>query len=72
MNYLKFTQYLYLAASLFFAYTAFDHYQERESDYWLWLGIAFLCFFLFLFRRNYARKFEERARKREQDTQSGK
>lgn len=69
MKYLKFTQYIYLAASLFFGYTAIIRFQAQETGYWLWFVIAFLCFFLFLFRRNFAKKFEKRKKEKDQNSQ---
>lgn len=60
MKYLHFTQYVYLAACLFFAYSGFSQYQQGEEGYWLWFAIALVCFFMFLFRRRFARKFRDR------------
>lgn len=60
MNYLKFTQYAYLIAGLIFAYDAFKKYQEEDSNYVLSAVFAVIGIFMFLFRRNYAKRFDQR------------
>lgn len=62
MNYLKFTPYLYLIVAIIFAYEAFTKYQQKE-DYILHILVVAVCVFLFFFRRNFAKKFEERNKK---------
>ncbi|NMH27170.1 hypothetical protein [Flavobacterium silvaticum] len=66
MNYLKYTQYVYLIACLFFIYEGITKFQERSEDYWLWLTIAALCFFMFLFRRRFGKKFEKHGDKKKE------
>ncbi len=63
MNYLKFTQYAYLIAGLIFAYDAFTKYQEEDSNYILSVVFAVIGIFMFFFRRNFAKKFEQRNKK---------
>lgn len=60
MNYLKFTQYAYLAAAIFFVYTSYERFQEGDEGYWLWLFFAAMCVFMFFFRRRYADRFKNR------------
>lgn len=64
MKYLKFTQYIYLIAAVFFFYEAFTawHSEPEKGQHWLFLIIALVCIFLFYFRRKFARKFEEHER----------
>ena len=65
MNYLKFTQFAYLIAGIIFAYDAFTKWQEGETNNAIISGIfAFVGVFMFFFRRNYAKKFEERNKKK--------
>ncbi len=59
MNYLKYTQYVYLAFCGFFIYDSFTKYNSGESP-WISIMIAAVSLFMFFFRRNYAKKFEKR------------
>lgn len=59
MNYLKYTQYVYLVASVFFIYQAIEIWNEDNDQKWLFIGIAVFSFLLFLFRRRFAARFEE-------------
>jgi positive regulator of sigma E activity len=60
MNYLKYTQYVYLVAAFFFAYKAIDNNELDKDQHLLFLGIAVLSICLFFFRRKFAKKFEDR------------
>lgn len=64
MNYLKFTQYAYLIAGLIFAYDAFSKWQSGEESYILSAVFAVIGIFMFFFRRNYAKRFDERNKKK--------
>lgn len=64
MNYLKITQYIYLAFAAFFIYDGVLKYNEGQSP-WLSFGFAALGIFLFFFRRHFAKRFEERKRNNE-------
>lgn len=57
MNYLKYTQYIYLVFGLFFIYEGFTKINTEETP-WLSFGIAALALFMFFFRRKFAKKFE--------------
>lgn len=63
MNYLKYTQYVYLVAAVFFAYKAIEIWNQDNDQHFLFLGIAILSVFMFLFRRKFANKFERRNNK---------
>lgn len=60
MKYLQITQYIYLAAALFFVYTAYDRSQQDDEGWWLWLFFAAMCVFMFFFRKRYADRFKNR------------
>lgn len=62
MNYLKFTQYVYLIAGLFFIYVSIMDWREGREP-WLFLGIGVVAIFMFFFRRRFAKKFENRDKK---------
>lgn len=62
MNYLRFTQYVYLVFGLYFVYYAFTQWQAGESP-WLSLIIAAVAVFMFFFRRKFATKFDNRDNK---------
>jgi hypothetical protein len=57
MNYLKYTQYVYLLFSGFFIYDGFTKFNSEQSP-WLSFIIAAVALFMFFFRRNFAKKFE--------------
>ncbi len=62
MNYLKYTPYAYLLAAGFFAYDAFAKYNDGNNSYWISLLFAAIAVFVFLFRKRYAKRFEERSK----------
>ena len=63
MNYLKYTQYVYLVAAVFFVFKATEIWEEDNDQYLLFIGIAVLSIFMFFFRRKFAKKFEDRNNK---------
>ncbi len=60
MNYLKYTQYIYLVAAIFFAIRAVEIWDQDNDQHFLFLGIAILSVFMFFFRRKFAKKYEDR------------
>ena len=62
MNYLKYTPYAYLLAAAFFLYDAFAKYTDNDNSYLISLLFATIAVFVFLFRKRYAKKFEERSK----------
>jgi hypothetical protein len=64
MKYIKFTQYLYLAATLFFIFDAYKNW-DAETKPWFSIFLAAMALFMFFFRRRYAKRFEERNDKSE-------
>jgi LPXTG-motif cell wall-anchored protein len=60
MNYLKYTQYVYLVVALFFTFKAVAIWKEANDQHFLFLGMALLSVFMFFFRRKFAKKFEDR------------
>ncbi|MGL2965056.1 hypothetical protein [Flavobacterium sp. XGLA_31] len=64
MNYLKFTQYAYLLAAILVAIESYNQYQAGDMNKAIIMGIFTLVgVFMFFFRRNFAKKFEERNKK---------
>lgn len=63
MNYLKYTQYVYLLVAVFFVFKAVTVWTEDNDQHFLFLGIAFVSGFMFFFRRKFAKKFEDRNNK---------
>lgn len=59
MNYMKFTQYVYLVFGLYFIYHGIAEWQSGTAP-WLSFGIAALAIFMFFFRRRFAKKFENK------------
>jgi len=64
MKYLKYTQYVYLVIGLFFIYDGIAQYASNKEGYLLSFIVAAVCIFMFFFRRNFAKKFEERNKSR--------
>lgn len=61
MKYLKFTQYAYLLAGIIFAIDGVTKLFSNESNNAVISFVfAFIGIFMFFFRRNYAKRFEER------------
>jgi hypothetical protein len=60
MNYLKYTQYIYLVAAIFFAIRAAEIWGQDTDEHFLFLGIAILPVVMFFFRRKFAKKFEDK------------
>ena len=60
MGYLKYTQYVYLIAAVFFAVKAFQGWHEDTDEHFLFIGIAVLAVFMFFFRRKFAAKMNDR------------
>ena len=62
MNYLKYTQYIYLVFGILFIYVGFTKIGTSESP-WLNFIIAAVAIFMFFFRRKVAKKFDNNANK---------
>ena len=63
---LRYTEYLYLAVAFFSLYRIFtDWNTDREGTY-LFMFFAAVSIGMFLFRRNYRRKFEQRKQDNQQ------
>ncbi|MFV8360531.1 hypothetical protein [Flavobacterium sp. LS1P3] len=63
MNYLKYTQYVYLVFGAYFIYDGVTKLNEPEGTFWLSFMIAGLAIFMFFFRRKFAKKFDDRNKK---------
>ena len=64
MTYLKFTVYAYLLAGILFAVDAFQNYQAGETNKAYISGaFAAVGIFMFFFRRNFNKKFQDRTKK---------
>lgn len=63
MNYLKYTQYIYLVFAVLFVYVGFTKIGTPESP-WLSFMIAGVAVFMFFFRRKFAKKFEDNTNKK--------
>jgi uncharacterized membrane protein len=62
MNYIKYTQYVYLIFGLFFIYDGINKMINKEP-YIFSFVIAVAAVFMFFFRRNFAKRVEERNKK---------
>lgn len=62
MNYLKYTQYVYLVFAIYFIYDGISKLASNDGNPWLSFVIAGLAVFMFFFRRKFAKKFEGQKR----------
>lgn len=61
MNYLKFTQYIYLVFAAYFIYDGVTKLNEPTTgNAWLSFIIAALAIFMYFFRRKFSKKFDDR------------
>jgi len=58
MNYLKYTQYVYLVAGLYFAYDGFSKLNSGTDAPYLSFIISGMAIAMFFFRRKFAKKFD--------------
>lgn len=59
MNYLKYTQYVYLLAGVFFVYEGFEKLNSGTDLPYLSFILAATAIGMFFFRRKFAKKFED-------------
>ncbi len=59
---LKYTEYVYLIVALFSLYRIFSDWDTDRQNAYLFVFFAVVSVGMFLFRRNYRKKFEQRKR----------
>lgn len=62
MNFLKYTEYLYLIVALISLYKIYDLWEADREGTYIFIFFAVVSAGMFLFRRNYRKKFEQRKR----------
>jgi hypothetical protein len=62
MTIIKYTAYIYLIASLFLFYSAYERWNDGTDYRWLFLLLGAACIVMFFVRRSYIRKMEQRGR----------
>ncbi|BDU24526.1 hypothetical protein FLGSB24_12700 [Flavobacterium sp. GSB-24] len=63
MGYLKYTQFIYIAFALFFAYDGIMKLNEGDESYPFYFVIAGMAIFMFFFRRRFLNKYDNRNKK---------
>lgn len=63
MNYLKYTQYVYLVAAGFFVYDGISKLYSGTDMPYISFILAVTALFMFFFRRKFAKKFEDQDKK---------
>jgi hypothetical protein len=63
MNYLKYTQYVYLIAGLLFAYDGFTKLNSGTDMPYISFILAVAAIGVFFFRRKFAKKFDNQNKK---------
>ncbi len=61
-SYIKYFQYFYLLIAILFLIDAFKKYQIGEV-FWISLLLAGFAFFMFIFKRRFAQRYEDRNKK---------
>jgi uncharacterized membrane protein len=59
-NILKYTQYVYLVAAIFFAYKAVEAWNDPTDMRWLYAIMAAMAVVMFFVRRKFANNFNSR------------
>ncbi|MGK4566096.1 hypothetical protein [Flavobacterium sp. 3HN19-14] len=54
MSYIKYTQYIYLVAAVFFAYKSLEVWNEATDMHWLYAFMAGMAVVMFFVRRKFA------------------
>ncbi|WP_299885391.1 hypothetical protein [uncultured Lacinutrix sp.] len=60
MKYLKFSQFIYLIAGIYFLYDAIMTWNSDRNHAYLSLFLFALATFMFFFRRRFHKKYDER------------
>ncbi|AXB56278.1 hypothetical protein [Flavobacterium fluviale] len=63
MGYLKYTQFIYIAFALFFAYDGIMKLNEGDESYPFYFVIAGMAIFMFFFRRRFLKKYDNHNKK---------
>lgn len=63
MNYLKYTQYVYLLAAIIFIYDGITKIGSTTDTPYLSFFLAAMAIFMFFFRRKFAKKFDNQDKK---------
>ncbi len=63
MNYLKYTQYVYLLIAVAFIYDGITKLSDSNETPWLSFLIAGVSVFMFFFRRKFSKKFDDHYKK---------
>ncbi len=63
---LRYTEYVYLIVALFSCYRIYTDWNMDRQNAYLFVFFAIVSIGMFLFRRNYRRKFEQRKRDNQQ------
>jgi hypothetical protein len=63
MNYLKYTQYVYLLIAVAFIYDGITKLNQSDENPWLSFLIAGVSIFMFFFRRKFSKKFDDHYKK---------
>lgn len=66
MNYLSITKYIYLVVGLIMIYDAISKWNQDPKP-WLSVFLAALAIFMYFFRRNFAKRFEDRKNQERQN-----
>jgi len=66
IKFLRYTEYVYLIVAVFATYRIFTDWNVDRNNAYLFIFFAVVSVGMFLFRRNYRKKFEQRKRDNQQ------
>lgn len=62
-NYHKYFQYVYLVVSIFFIVDGIKKFNANDSMFWVSFLFGAMAIFMFYFKRNFAKKYDQRNKK---------
>lgn len=62
INFHKYFQFFYLVIAVLFIYNAYSKFNKGEN-YWIDIAFFAAAIFMFFFKRNFAKKFDENKKK---------
>lgn len=66
MNYLNITKYVYLLVGLIMIYDSISNWNQEPKP-WLSVFLAAMAIFMYFFRRNFAKRFEDQKNQQKQN-----
>jgi hypothetical protein len=62
IKYLKISGFAYILLALFSLYSSYTRWNSDRDNAYIFLGFGVLLIFMFFFKRNFIKRYEERAK----------